>query len=235
MDKQTLSNYGWLVIVTLILAVMLALATPFGTYVGDAVVSVANGYVGASNNAMGDDNISNMEQQWFDKLGTVSSELETVIAGATFSDGTFLTWDELKLAENGVKYGYTASAISDTSIGVAAFDNCWDLTNIVIHSSVTTIGDSAFGSCEKLTNVVILNGVSVIDNYAFTNCINLKSITISDSVTTIGNSAFEASESLETINFTGDKTTWNKIYKGTDWNHHVAATVVHCTDGDITL
>ena len=68
MDKQTLSNYGWLVIVTLILAVMLALVTPFGTYVGDAVVSVANGYVGASNNAMDNDNIGKMEQQWDDKL-----------------------------------------------------------------------------------------------------------------------------------------------------------------------
>ena len=68
MDKQTLSNYGWLAIVTLILAVMLALATPFGTYVGDAVVSVANGYVGASNNAMDNDNIGKMEQQWDDKL-----------------------------------------------------------------------------------------------------------------------------------------------------------------------
>ena len=68
MDKQTLSNYGWLVIVTLILAVMLALATPFGTYVGDAVVSIANGYVQSSNNAMDDDNIGKLEQQWDDKL-----------------------------------------------------------------------------------------------------------------------------------------------------------------------
>ena len=58
MDKQTLSNYGWLVIVTLILAIMLALATPFGNYVGDAVVSVANGFVGASNKAIDEDNIA---------------------------------------------------------------------------------------------------------------------------------------------------------------------------------
>ena len=68
MDKQTLSNYGWLVIVTLILAVMLALATPFGTYVGDAVVSIANGYVGASNNAMEEDSIQSNENKWDDKL-----------------------------------------------------------------------------------------------------------------------------------------------------------------------
>ena len=68
MDKQTLSNYGWLVIVTLILAVMLALATPFGTYVGDAVVSIANGYVQASNNAIDEDNIATNEDKWDSKF-----------------------------------------------------------------------------------------------------------------------------------------------------------------------
>ena len=70
MDKQTLSNYGLLTVVTLILAVMLAFATPFGTYVGDGVVSVANGFVGASDKSMNKDNISNLGQQWEDKLAS---------------------------------------------------------------------------------------------------------------------------------------------------------------------
>ena len=30
MDKETLSNYGWVVICVLVLVVMIALATPFG-------------------------------------------------------------------------------------------------------------------------------------------------------------------------------------------------------------
>ena len=64
MDRQTLSNYGWLVMVTLILAVMLAFATPFGTYVGDGVVSVANGIVGTSNDATAEENISQESVEW---------------------------------------------------------------------------------------------------------------------------------------------------------------------------
>ena len=64
MDKQTLSNYGWLVVVTLVLAIMLALATPFGSYVGDGVVSVANGFVGTSNDATAEENISQEEVEW---------------------------------------------------------------------------------------------------------------------------------------------------------------------------
>ena len=40
MDKSTLSNYGWIVVVTLVLAVMLALATPFGEYIGEGVGTI---------------------------------------------------------------------------------------------------------------------------------------------------------------------------------------------------
>ena len=43
MDKQTLSNYGWVIITVLVLAVMIALATPFGSYVKEGVNSTVNG------------------------------------------------------------------------------------------------------------------------------------------------------------------------------------------------
>ena len=68
MDKNTLSNYGWIVIAVLVLSVMIALATPFGTYVGDAVVSVANGFVGASDVAIDEDNIATNEDKWDSKF-----------------------------------------------------------------------------------------------------------------------------------------------------------------------
>jgi hypothetical protein len=43
MHKETLSNYGWIVICTLVLAVMIALATPFGEFIRDGVWSTTNG------------------------------------------------------------------------------------------------------------------------------------------------------------------------------------------------
>ena len=43
MDKETLSNYGWIVICVMVLAVMIALATPFGTFVSNAVKNTKNG------------------------------------------------------------------------------------------------------------------------------------------------------------------------------------------------
>lgn len=44
MDKQTLSNYGWIIILVLILAVLLALASPFGLFVSDAIKGVTGGF-----------------------------------------------------------------------------------------------------------------------------------------------------------------------------------------------
>ena len=70
MDKQTLSHYGWIVVMVLCLSVMLALATPLGHFVGDGVVSIANGFVGTSTNAMKEDSISSMEDKWMDKLNS---------------------------------------------------------------------------------------------------------------------------------------------------------------------
>lgn len=53
MDKSTLSNYGWVVIAVLVLSVMIALATPFGDYIGNAVKSTTEGLFDVQQKAMG--------------------------------------------------------------------------------------------------------------------------------------------------------------------------------------
>ena len=53
MDKETLSNYGWIVILVLILAVMLALATPFGNFIAGAIKATTAGFFSVNQEAMG--------------------------------------------------------------------------------------------------------------------------------------------------------------------------------------
>ena len=66
MDKQTLSNYGWIVICVLVLAVMIALATPFGTFVSDAVKSTTQGLFDVNQNALNSTGLINIDGQEFD-------------------------------------------------------------------------------------------------------------------------------------------------------------------------
>lgn len=57
-----------------------------------------------------------------------------------------------------------------TAIGENAFNNCSDLTAIVIPNSITKIGRGAFSSCTSLTLVNIPESISEIDNSAFYYC-----------------------------------------------------------------
>ena len=52
MDKNTLSNYGWVVICVMVLAVIIALATPFGNFTVDAVKSKTIGLFKTSQSAL---------------------------------------------------------------------------------------------------------------------------------------------------------------------------------------
>lgn len=52
MDKETLSNYGWIVVCVMVLAVLLALASPFGSFVATAIKSTTQGLFDVNQNAL---------------------------------------------------------------------------------------------------------------------------------------------------------------------------------------
>jgi hypothetical protein len=81
----------------------------------------------------------------------------------------------------------------------SAFDECSNLTSIILPSTITAIGESAFNSCSGLKNMVIPKGVTAIQSSTFDYCTNLKSVSIPSSVTSIGEYAFEECSSLESI------------------------------------
>ena len=162
MDKQTLSNYGWLTIVTLILAVMLALATPFGTYVGDAVVSVANGFVGASDAAIDEDNIATNEDKWdskFDYSGFKEDELVvfTILNNEAkeFRAEKGMTWGEWIESEYNID-GY--------EVGIVGFEGLGDIEVITMPDTGKLIYEEIDGIVHhrRTGNKVTANGTYVL-------------------------------------------------------------------------
>jgi len=121
---------------------------------------------------------------------TGKGEEEKITPGATFGgyyneneefveEEKTLTWEELKLEENGKKYGYDSSAISDESIGYSAFcDHGGILLAITIPNSVTSIGDYAFCG-GHLTTIMIPKSVINIGEYAIGGD-NLVSISVDE-------------------------------------------------------
>lgn len=78
MDKETLSNYGWIVICTLVLAVMLALATPFGDFVANAVKTTTKGLFDVNQKALNSTGLMNIENQDFNTVSNDKNSYEKV-------------------------------------------------------------------------------------------------------------------------------------------------------------
>ena len=119
-------------------------------------------------------------------------------------------------------HNYDVTAISST-----AFNNCPDLEEVTIPSSVTSIGNKAFNSCvwleriywnakncgafsssysdhpfyncNKINTVVFGNEVQTIPAYACYSMSNLASVTIPSSVTKIGSNAFAYCKALTSV------------------------------------
>lgn len=99
-------------------------------------------------------------------------------------------------------YNLTEVSIPEsvTYIGVSAFSECSGLTEINIPESVTVIGNGAFYGCSGLTEIDIPKSVTYIDAGAFSECSGLTEINVPESVTYIGNGAFCGCSGLTKIN-----------------------------------
>ena len=95
-------------------------------------------------------------------------------------------------------------------IGEEAFDNCSDMTSIVIPNTITSIGYESFFACTGLTSVEIPNSVVDIGENAFNLCSGLVSIKIPNSIKSIGNYAFYQCDRLSAVYIT-DIEAWCKI------------------------
>ena len=220
MDKETLSNYGWIVIAVMVLVVMIALATPFGKFVSQAVQSTTQGLFDVNQGALNAAGVPGLtiEDQEFNVPGNIQTpqepegEIPEVVYGATFDDGTTLSWEELKDPANCQNYGYDGYNITDTTIGTDTFFDCPNLKSIIIPEGITTIKADAFFVCSNFESVTLPSSIESLESYAFEGCQKLKSIT-----------------------FEGTTAQWNDIDFGEDWNLGAIATYVQCSDGRVNL
>ena len=97
----------------------------------------------------------------------------------------------------------TINGLPVTTIGYAAFSNCYSLTSITLPTSVKTLEVNAFQNCISLSGFTIPSSVTTIRDNVFVGCSNLASISVSAS-----NPAYS---SLDGILYNKSRTTLIKI------------------------
>lgn len=102
---------------------------------------------------------------------------------------------------------YDGVTYTVVSIGRYAFENCHDITSVVIPNTIASIDYCAFTFCTNLTSVTIPNSVTSIGVSAFEYCYKLITVTIPKSVTEIGERAFRSCENLSWITIPNSVTT----------------------------
>ena len=158
MDKETLSNYGWIVICVLVLAVMIALATPFGTFVADAVKSTTQGLFDVNQNALNSTGLINIDGQTFGEGGNSG-------AGNSGSGDQGGAGNGGDVGEAPVACTHTNTQIEDATTATCTTDGhtgktvCKDCSEIISNGSViTAIGhkyDNAVTKCTECGMTVV--------------------------------------------------------------------------------
>ncbi len=140
---------------------------------------------------------------------TVTTIGEGVFLGCTSLNGTLTIGGELteidgvlldKLVGANIVDNFTAVILREgvTTIGDDAFDNCKNLAEVTIPSTVTRIGDSAFAST-AISKLALPDGLLEIGTSAFASCTQLKEVVIPATVERIGYAAFAYNTGTETV------------------------------------
>lgn len=80
----------------------------------------------------------------------------------------------------------------------SAFEECSNLSSIIISGNVTDIGYGAFRYCTSAEKIIIEDGVKSIGSYAFQNC-PITEITLPDSITYVDMCIFYECNSLQSL------------------------------------
>lgn len=211
MDKETLSHYGWIVILVLILSVLLALASPFGNFIVSAIKSTTAGFFSVNEGALGAAGIIIPGQSFDDEDipaeptrdpalnpddGTEPSDGETYFDSVyiyTYSsaiDGWAVTLNLEKTDRAQTTYPVILESINGKLIRslYGTFASCSQLTTPPEVPYGVTNMDQTFYSCQKLGDMsgyIIPSNVKTMEK-TFYVCSSLTSgPTIPDSVENI--------------------------------------------------
>ena len=187
MDKNTLSNYGWIVIAVLVLSVMIALATPFGEYIKAGVESTTTGLFETGEKAMNVVGMSAGDGSFESGSGSSTPEYDHNAPELHPNDGTTPQNND---TYNYGDYTYTYSTVLG-GWKVDVIDTTKTEYGLILESingQPVTSMQGTFSQCYSLTKIPMIPNNITNMSYAFYYCESLKDISglvVPNTVTTI--------------------------------------------------
>lgn len=158
MDKSTLSNYGWVVIAVLVLSVMIALATPFGSYIATAVENTTQGLFDVQQKAMGVAGLVVDDQEFEESGGEPNKSIKTIniytccdnelLTTLEFESG--MTWEQWLKSDYNVAFSYLGYGLGKLELHNSS--NIRHSDGLLFFTDSLN-GCSATGAC-KITDVI---------------------------------------------------------------------------------
>lgn len=125
-----------------------------------------------------------------------------------------------------------------TTIGYDAFNYCTGLTGTIrIPDGVEVVDSFLFEDCSQITAVVLGENVKQINDGAFSDCIGITTVYVPASLTKIGNGSFDNCGGIQTVYYSGSQSQWNSIRRGYSNDALFSATVhfdhAHTTENPV--
>ena len=247
MDRQTITQYGLMMVAAITCAIIMVFATPFGKTLMYSVTRLAEKQDEKVNELMDEEKMQKEYDdmlELFDATGLLQpGTYET--GGVTPIVHSFKMIEDayIVITKDGLAYEgeNTKNIVGDyvmqdeiKEIASNTFANNINLTLVRLGGNTTKIGFSSFQNCTGLKTFISGNSLTTISDSAFAGYSSLKLVYLNKGLTSIGSKAFKNCTSLTMDKFTGTKAEWEGITKASDWHSGNNQKVI-CADGVITI
>ena len=236
--RHTITAYGWICVVALLIAVMIAIATPFGEYIGRSI-SI---YAMSGNEAMEHAYEEGYEEQkifyneMFNGDTAIYKDAGLYVAGSNYEHLT-KKWSDLvtsdiihpsvsddKLIRLRTNYN------KNTGTNTSATQLIGELS---IKAGIPILDEYCFAKCNGLTSIS-LKDVQLIDSYAFKGCTSLKTLVLdAPQLRLVKAYAFDGCTNLTEIYFNGTYAEFQKITIETQSRSAIISVI--CSDKTVKI
>lgn len=204
MDKNSLSQYGWVVIIIIILGILIGLSLPYADFIFDNTNSLADSLSNTSNLIFTSDNftLDDVAPQFTNySIEEINSNDLVFGIGKTKSEYVVATFNEnyteVTITKNGDNSDGLMMDFSEENPSPMTIHK-ESIMSAIIQPLCVNLGDYAFYDCQGLLDISFSDNEHFLEfgDYTFFNCLSLTNIIVPESINAMGSHCFYNCESI---------------------------------------